>query len=185
MPLGPWMLPGGMAMVPTVGGDPRFVIDADECCCTTLTTTTTAAPPVYICPPDAYCLAECEDIYYADLTVRACPLSLTLTRVPGLPCVWRTPIFVACGINWLGTLTCVSLPNCVLDGNPYWILQVTYRVGPFATAHEWKGSIATTTSCPPGNYSGLAYSPVIGPWVCFPNPPIPWATTDHVVTVYT
>ena len=80
----PIHLPGGEAMVRTVGGILSFITDAHRCCCVTTTTTTTL-------PPDA--CEHCADTYYWTLSGTAaamdCDYSYSLHRSADNPCLWE------------------------------------------------------------------------------------------------
>lgn len=87
MSLGPFYLPGGKAMVRTIGGEKKFIIDADECCCETTTAgpTTTAPPgtttpppttttgePALSCPSLDWAQANCPDTLFAYMSATGC-----------------------------------------------------------------------------------------------------------------
>ena len=132
MPLGPWMLPGGMAMVPTVGGDPRFVIDADECCC-----------PELECPSWPYCLANYADTYWFDIVTGDCKPPdncicdgrYVLVRAPVNFCLWREWYLTDCdppvAIECYGVLRCGIPPASIpLIPRPLSWLITIWGLGP-------------------------------------------------------
>ena len=151
MPLGPWMLPGGMGMVQTVGGDPRFVIDAVDCCCETTTTIgpTTTTTRVYDpgCPSSSWIDDNCPDPLFVVVGTGNCP-------------------FVSCDdtyqMDWFllgfyqgfggGDNNCNAELDCLLIGGvSYWRLRVVY-LGPAGVSCVWLRP-AFTEDCPMGVYS--------------------------------
>ena len=58
VPATPVYLPGGLAPVRTVGGDPYFITDFAECCCD--------------CMSDARCVSHCAPMYAIDVTTGDC-----------------------------------------------------------------------------------------------------------------
>jgi len=161
----PWYLPGGFAMVPTVGGASRFAIDADECCCE--------------CPTPAWCDSHCSADYCATFRVFGCNVDITLARYAA--CLWRHD-GAYCGHNWTFVLRCYAVnpygPGVSWCGVfcPLWRFVATYAPGWAFTWVKPAGALV----CPSGLYNAHEHIP---PRVCYPGDLALWGTTDITVNI--
>lgn len=151
MPLGPWMLPGGRGMVQTVGGAPRFVIDAEECCCetTTVAPTTTTITPGPDCPSHSWIGDNCPDPLYVVVGTGNCP---TRSCDDTYEMDWF-PLGFYQGFGGWGNDCSAELECTGLLGSAYWVLRVVYL--PTGTSCTWI-RLAFDETCPMGAYNLFA-----------------------------
>ena len=163
-------LPGGLAMVRDIGGDKKFVTDADGCCCdstfppTTTTTTpqpttTTAAPttttgvPATGCPSDAWKLANCPTTLYVyaatgDCDTISCDDTYTLTYSAGDGNWWYNGPGAGCRCN--AELHCHEFVPGVSFS---WYLSVAEWCGAYRLGYcSWTRPVYTG-DCPMGTFS--------------------------------
>lgn len=166
---GPWYLPGGTAMVRQIGGDEKFVTDADECCCQSTTTTTastttagpgtTTAPGESRCPYEYHCRNNCAGTYYiTGVQTGLCGLcggellycdgDYTLVPAPWNDCQWSSVP------EWGGSepYCCRASITCADPDteDPYWRILLG-NAGAYPRC-QWTKR-AWGNSCPEGNYT--------------------------------